>query len=178
MKVKVGNTITNLPKNIIASHMANLLTTRAIMTNKEKNFKKSLIKHKELCLAFLRENKKFVYSFSDQKWLDEFLKFQSKQHELLMQELTFKFSDGSEWSLSLNDIASLKMIIAPDPKQDKNSLLSNPVELADWAQNSLTWEQVKDFSILRKIKGDQITYTNEWPLVKKQVVQFNYETED
>ena len=70
------------------------------------------------------------------------------------------------------------MIIAPDPKQDKNSLLSNPVELADWAQNSLTWEQVKDFSILRKIKGDQITYTNEWPLVKKQVVQFNYETED
>lgn len=79
MKVKVGNTITNLPKNIIASHMANLLTTRAIMTNKEKNFKKSFIKHKELCLAFLRENKKFVYSFSDQKWLDEFLKFQSKQ---------------------------------------------------------------------------------------------------
>jgi hypothetical protein len=178
MKVKVGNTISNLPKNAVACHMANLLTSRAIILKKENNYKKSFVKHKELCLAFLRENKKFIYSFSDQSWLEDFIHFETKQHELLMQELMFKFSDGSEWTVSLNDLASLKMIIDPNPKMDRNALLSQPVDLAEWAQNSLTWEQVKDFSILRKIAGDQDAYTNEWPLVKKKVVQFNYETKD
>ncbi len=178
MKVKVGNTITNLPKNAVASHMANLLTTRAVMINKATSFKKSFIKHKELCLFFLRENKKFVYSFSDQKWLEDFIKFEARQHELLMQELVFKFSDGSEWSLSLSDIASIKIINNPEKGLNKNTLLSSPVELAEWAQNSLTWDQVKDFSILRRMQGDQTSYTTEWPLIKKQVVQFNYETED
>jgi hypothetical protein len=178
MKVKVGNTITSLPKNAVACHMANLLTSRAIILKKENNFSKSFNRHKHLCLAFLRENKKFIYSFSDQKWFDDFVKFETKQHELLMQELSFKFSDGSEWTVSLNDLASLRIMIDPNVNVDKNTLLSNPIDLAEWAQNSLTWEQVKDFSILRKIVGDQNTYTNEWPLVKKQVIQFNYETED
>jgi hypothetical protein len=178
MKVKVGSTITNLPKNVVASHMANLLTTHAIMINKATSFKKSFIKHKELCLSFLRENKKFVYSFSDQAWLEDFIQFEAKQHELLMQELVFKFSDGSEWSLSLNDIASIKIINDPQKGMDKNALLSNPVELAEWAQNAITWEQVKDFSILRRTQGDQTSYINEWPLVKKKVVQFNYETDE
>ena len=34
MKVKVGTKITGLPKDVVASHMANLLTTKKSPTNK------------------------------------------------------------------------------------------------------------------------------------------------
>jgi hypothetical protein len=39
MKIKVGNKTMTLSRDVIASHMANLLTTRAIISNQEKDFK-------------------------------------------------------------------------------------------------------------------------------------------
>lgn len=178
MKVKVGNQITNLSKDSIASHMANMLTTRAIVLRKEKDFKKSFVKHKELCLIFLRHNKKFVYSFTDQEWVDEFFEFQRKQHELLMQDLLFSFSDGSEWAVSLNDLANLKVLREGDKKLDKATLLTDPLALADWAQRDLSWDQVKDFAILKRISCDDEAYEDEWPSVSKKVIQYKYEIEE
>jgi len=178
MKVKFGNKTSTLGKDVVACHMANLLTTRAIVLGKEKDFKKSFLKFKQLCLLFLKQNKKFIYAFGDDSWYESFVEFQSKQHELLLQEIYFKFSDGSEWTIFLNDIANLKMMYEPDHKHNKNELLENPVDLAEWAQKILTWEQVKDFSVLRKISGNESTYNNEWAEVKKQVLQYKYEAED
>jgi hypothetical protein len=178
MKVKMGNKISTLSKDVVACHMANFLSTRAIVLGKEKIFKVAFNKYKQLCSLFLRENKKFVYEFGDDKWLEKFIAFQSKQHELALQEIYFKFSDGSEWTIFLHDIANLKMLYEPEEKHDKFKLLEKPVELADWAQNKLTWEQVKDFSVLRKISGNESSYIHEWADVKKQVLQYKYEAED
>ena len=177
MKVKFGNTYVTLPKDTVASHMANLLTTRSIILNKErdKNFKSIFTKHKDLCLFFLRHNKKFVYSLADSEWLEDFFKFQAIQHELLMQEIVFKFSDGTEWSISLNDIASLKILNNPKDKIKKEELLKNPVDLADWAQSNLSWNQVRDFCILRKVSPNDELYQNEWMSTSKRVVQYHYE---
>lgn len=175
MKVKLGNTYVKLPKDTVASHMANLLTTRSILLNKDKDFKTSFVKHKELCLIFLRHNKNFIYSLADSEWLEEFFRFQAIQHELLMQEIVFKFSDGSEWTISLSDIASLKMINNPEEQLKKEDLLKNPVDLADWAQHNLTWNQVKDFAILRRIESNNELYQREWLSTNKVVVQYKYE---
>ena len=46
MKIKIGNKTMNLSRDVIASHMANLLTTRAIISNQEKDFKESFFKYK------------------------------------------------------------------------------------------------------------------------------------
>lgn len=175
MKVKLGNTYVRLPKDTVASHMANLLTTRSIFLNKDKDFKTSFIKNKELCLIFLRHNRNFVYSLVDNDWLEEILKFKTTQHELLMQEIVFKFSDNSEWSISLNDIANLKIITDHVGKNRKDELLNNPVELAEWAQQNLTWNQIKDFAILRKMEASHDLYQKEWFSTNKRVVQYKYE---
>jgi hypothetical protein len=95
MKVKVGNRVTTLAKDVVASHMANLLSTRAIILGNERDFKQSFNKYKELSLAFLKYNRKFIYTFGDDIWLEEFLNFQAKQYELLMQDVMFKFSSSS-----------------------------------------------------------------------------------
>jgi hypothetical protein len=177
MKVQVGNKTMSLPKETVASHMANLITTRLIMLGKIKDFRSSFLKHKELCMIFLRMNKKFVYSFGSDDWLEDFFKFQTKHHELLMQEIFFRFSDGSEWSISLNDLANLKIMHESNLKHDKTQLLEKPLELSDWAQSELTWDQIKDFAILRRIDDNSVQYNEEWPSVNKKVVQFSYDIE-
>lgn len=178
MKVKIGSVITKLPRETVAAHMANLLTTRAIILQKETDFKKSFYKYKDLCLAFFREKKGFIYSFGDETWLDEFLAFQEKEHSLLMQDVVFKFKDGSTWSVPLVDIANLRTFQEPDKKYDKNSLLSNPVELVSWAQTTLSWEQIEDFAILRQLENPNNTYDTEWPSVPKKIIKWLYEAEN
>ena len=178
MKVKIGYQTISLSKEIVASHMANLLTTRAIYLNKEKDFKTSFLKYKQLCLLFIRQNKKFVYSIGDDDWYDHFVKFQNTQHELLLQEIFFKFSDGSEWTIFLNDIANLKIILEPEKKYDKNQLLAKPVELVEWAQDNLSWEQIKDFAVLRQMQGNESSYIKEWAETKKQVLQYQYKNNE
>ena len=178
MKVKVGNKITTLPKDVIASHMANLITTRAIVLNKEKDFKSSFYKYKDLCLAFFRENKKFIFSFSDDQWFEEFNAFQEKQHDLMMQDVVFKFTDGATWSVPLLDLANLKILQEPEKKHDRNALLSSPVELVTWAQNTLTWNQVANFAVLRHLDNPENTYNAEWPSVPKKVIKWHYEIEN
>ena len=178
MKVKIGSITTKLPRETVASHMANLLTTRAIILQKETDFKKSFHKYKDLCLAFFRENKGFIYSFGDETWLDVFLAFQEKEHNLLMQDVVFKFKDGSTWSVPLIDIANLRTLQEPDKKYDKNALLLDPIELVSWAQTALSWEQVEDFAILRQLESPNGTYNTEWPLVPKKVIKWLYETEN
>lgn len=178
MKVKIGNRATTLPKNVVASHMANLLTTRDIMLGKEKNFKNTFLKNLELCLAFLRENKKFVYSFGDEEWLEEYLDFQSKQKELLLQDVLVKFSDGSVWTISLHDIASLKIIREPKSKETKMSILEKPIELVKWAQDELQWDQISNFATLKNITGNEQIYMNEWKSANKRVLKWTYNVED
>ena len=48
MKVKVGTKITGLPKDVVASHMANILTTKDIALGRERDFKKVFLKYKDL----------------------------------------------------------------------------------------------------------------------------------
>lgn len=177
MKAKVGNKITNLSKDVIASHMANLLSTRAIISEKERDFKQAFTKYKELCLLFLKQNKKFVFAFGDELWLDEFLEFQKQQHELLMQDVVFKFSDGSVWTISLNDIANLKILNEPTEKHDKNKLLENAIDLVNWSQSDLSWEQLKNFATLKNIKPNDGLYNTEWKGVSKKIIMWHYESE-
>lgn len=177
MKVKVGTKITGLPKDVVASHMANILTTKDIALGRERDFKKVFLKYKDLCLIFLRHNKKFVLNFSDQTWMEDFRIFRTKQHELLMQEMAFSFTDGTTWTISMNDLANLRIMLEPDLKHEKLNLLGLPVELAEWAQTSLQWEQVKDFTILREVTGDEAMYAKEWKTANKKVIQYNYEIE-
>lgn len=178
MKIKVGNKTMTLSRDVIASHMANLLTTRAIISNQEKDFKESFYKHKELCLAFLKENKKFVFTFGDDSWLKEFIEYQNQQVSLLMQDVFFKFSDGATWSICLNDIANLKMLQEPEKKYDKKHLLTSAVELVDWAQKTLTWDQVQSFAVLRHLEYSNETYTNEWVNNTKKIIKWQYGAEN
>jgi hypothetical protein len=178
MKVKIGNRVTTLPKDVVASHMANLITTRFIILDKEKDFKKAFIKYKDLVLNFFRENKKFVFSFSDEKWFDDFMSFQEKQHELMLQDVVFKFKDGSTWSVPLLDIANLKILQEPEKKHSKTTLLLSPLDLVTWAQETLTWDQIENFAILRNLDNQEKTYNNEWPSVAKKVIKWHYEIEN
>ena len=176
MKVKIGKNTTSLSREVVASHMANLITTRLIITGQEKNFKKTFVKYKELCLMFLKQNKKFVYAFGEDSWFDEFSNFEKQQYELFLQEVYFKFSDGSEWTIFINDLANLRLMV-DDTIKDKSALLSNPVDLAVWAQNHLSWDQVKDYCILRKINTEESIYSNEWQTTKKQIFRYRYKNE-
>jgi hypothetical protein len=178
MKIKIGNLTTTLPKDVVASHMANLITTRLIILDKETDFKKAFIKYKDLVLSFFRENKKFVFSFSDEKWFDEFTHFQEKQHELMLQDVVFKFDDGSTWSIPLLDIANLKILQEPDKKYNRTTLLSSPLELVMWAQDILTWDQIENFAVLRNIDNPKNTYNNEWPSVAKKIIKWHYGIEN
>jgi hypothetical protein len=178
MKVKIGNLTTTLPKDAVASHMANLITTRLIILDKEKDFKKAFTKYKDLVLMFFRENKKFVFSFSDEKWYDDFNSFHEKQHELMLQDIVFKFSDGSTWSIPLLDVANLKILQEPEKKHNRNSLLSAPLDLVTWAQEKLTWNQIENFAILRNLDSPENSYNNEWPSVAKKVIKWHYEIEN
>ncbi len=177
MKTKLGNKITNVPKNVIAAHMANLLSTRAIISEKERDFKQAFCKYKDICLAYLRENPKFIYSFGDDLWLDQFLDFQKQQHELLMQDVVFKFSDGSVWTIALNDIANLKIIHEPEKKHVKNKLLEDSIELIDWAQSNLSWSQLKNFATLKNIQQNDELYGEEWVTVSKKIIRWHYESD-
>lgn len=173
MKVKIGNAVTTLPKDVVASHMANLLATQAILSGKENNFKDVFYKKKDLCLKFLKANKRFVFFFGDEKWYDKYDKFEISQYELLMQDLIFTFSDGTVWSISLNDIANLK-IISENLKINKEDLLKDPMDLAIWAQNELTWDQIKSFAILKNVVQKDSLYNEEWSSVAKKVLKWNY----
>ena len=175
MKVKLGNRSTTLPKEAVVAHMANLLTTRAIILGKEKDFKKSFSKYNELCILFLGQNKMFIYSFGDELWLEEFLNFQSELHEMLLQDVVFKFNDGSTWSIALSDLANLKIINESTEKHDKGKLLAEPIDLVFWAQTKLSWDQVKDLSTLRMI-DDNISYKLEWPSVPKKIIKWQYQS--
>lgn len=178
MKVKIGNKVTSCSREIIASHMANLVTTRLIILGKEKNFKQTFEKSKELCILFLKSNKNFVYSFGEDDWFVKLMNFKKKQNELFLQELYFKFSDGTEWTIYLNDLANIRMMIDSSQK-DKSLLLKNPIELADWAQMNLSWQQVKDYCVLRRAVANESKYSNEWLSVKKRIYQYQYnENED
>lgn len=175
MKIKIGNKITTLPKNVVISHMANLLASRAMILRKERDFKSAFTKYKNLCNEFLRENKNFVYCFGTEDWLENFLAFESNQHSLLLQEIYFQFSDDSSWSIPLNDIVNLKILFEDLQQNDKAKLLSDPVSLATWAQEKLTWDQVKDFAIIRDISGKNHVYNHEWPSVQKKVIIYSYD---
>jgi hypothetical protein len=178
MKVRVGKKIiTSMSRSVVAAHMAQILAGRDVIFKKEKSYKKAFAKNKELTMAFLKHNKDYIYVL-DETWLPDFLLFQEEQKSLLMQEISFKFSDGSEWTVPLSDIANIRIMTEPSLKLDKAKLLENPVELAEWAQKELSWDQVKDFTVLRHISGNPRTYNKEWPSVKKQVVKYNYEIED
>jgi hypothetical protein len=168
--------MTSLSKEVVVCHKANHLPPRSIITGKEFDFKKSFIKYKDYCSLFLKENKKFVYTFGSEEWYDEFVEFQARQHELIMQELYFKFSDGSEWTVFLNDLANLRLMLDSSSK-NKNALLSNPVDLADWAQSNLSWSQIKDFCVLRNITGNEDSYSNEWSATPKKVLQYQYKSD-
>ena len=178
MKVKIGNKTTTLPKNVVASHMANLLTTRDIIMGKESDFKNTFLKNLDLCIIYLRENKKFIYKFGDDDWLDDYLDFYKRQRELLMQDVIVKFTDGSVWTISLHDIASLKLARNPSGKENKMELLENPINLVEWAQEELQWEQISNFAILKNIQGNELKYRNEWKSTLKKVVKWTYEPID
>jgi hypothetical protein len=57
-------------------------------------------------------------------------------------------------------------------------LLSSPVELVTWAQNTLTWNQVANFAVLRHLDNPENTYNAEWPSVPKKVIKWHYEIEN
>lgn len=178
MKVKIGNKNTTLSKDVVAAHMANLLTTRSILLGGKVEFRQSFIKNKDLCIEFLRENKTFIYNFGDEEWLDDFLDFQKNQHELIMQDVFFKFSDGSVWTISLHDIVNLKIIKHREEKLDKIMLLKNPIELIQWAQDELEWDQLKNFAILKNIVGNEEKHVQEWRSVDKKIIKWTYTGEE
>ena len=177
MKVKIGNRQTSMPKHVVIAHMANLLASRAVIMRKERDFKSAFLKYKNLCADFLRENKKFVFSFGEELWLKEFLEFEKKLYELLLQEVLFKFSDKTTWSISLNDLANLKILHEGLKKDAKDSLLSKPVDLVTWSQEKLTWDQIKTFAVIRKIDGSDELYNEEWSSVPKKVIIYSYDSE-
>jgi hypothetical protein len=178
MKVKIGNKTTTLPKSVVASHMSNLLTTRDIIMGKEKDFKNAFLRNLDLCLIYLRENKKFAYSFGDEDWLDDYLDFHSKQRELLLQDVLIKFSDGSVWTISLHDIASLKLARDPKIKENKMQLLENPIKLVEWAQEELQWNQISNFATLKNIQGNEDIYKKEWKLTNKKVIKWSHQAKE
>jgi|APCry1669189440_1035222.scaffolds.fasta_scaffold00516_2 hypothetical protein len=178
MKVKIGNKTTTLPKNVVVAHMANLLASRAVILKKERDFKSAFLKYKNLCGEFLRENKNFIYVFGSEDWLDKFLEFEATQHSLILQEVYFQFSDSSYWSIPLNDIVNLKILSENLQQSDKMKLLSDPVSLAVWAQEKLTWDQVKDFAIIRDITGKNDEYNQEWPAVQKKIIVYSGKPEN
>jgi len=175
MKAKIGNQITTLSKDVIVCHMANLLASRAILLRKETSYKIAFDKYKKLCQLFVKENKKFIYSFGTEGWLEDFILFEANVNELLLQDVTFEFSDKSTWSISLNDIANLRMVIEEDKKHDKMTLLKNPIELLEWAQVNLNWYQVKPLSSLISIEENTDIHDKEWPSVMKKIRKKNYE---
>jgi hypothetical protein len=174
MKVKIGNQITTLTKDVVICHMANLLSSRAIILRKETNFKLAFEKYKKLCSLFLNENKKFVYTFGTDDWLENFLLFEINLNELLVQDVSFQFSDKSTWSVSLNDIANLRIVIEENKKHDKMKLLENPIELIEWAQLNLGWYQIKPLATLTNFESENDTHEKEWPSVIKKIQKKNY----
>lgn len=174
MKVRMGTKTGNMPKEALASHMANLLATRAISLNKEKEFRHALLKYKELAILFLNENKKFVFAFGEEDWVGAFFEFQQKRHELLMQDVVFKFTDGSVWSISLSDLANLKILSDHDAHHDKNVLLEQAVNLVQWAQEELSWNQIKSFASLKNIQDNDTMYEQEWHGVPKKIIRWRY----
>ena len=93
---------------------------------------------------------------------------------LLMQDVFFIFSDGATWSIGLSDIANLKMLQEPEKKYEKNKLLTFAVELVDWAQKTLSWEQVKNFAILRHLEYSNDLYSKEWVSNNKKIIKWQY----
>lgn len=174
MKVKIGKQTTSLGKEVVAAHMANLLASRAILTGESDDLKQSFTEYKKICQLFLDSNKRFVYKFGDEKWLEPFLKFQANQNEILKQEVFFRFSDGSLWTVLVSDIAKIRAM--QDKNFDSDNAVLDPVELTEWAQDKLTWDQVKVFSRLRVLPLDfHGVYTVEWPDVKKKVIKYKIE---
>jgi hypothetical protein len=178
MKTRIGNKTVSLPKEVVVAHMANLISTKLVFSDKEKNFKHAFTKYKDLVEAFLRENKRFVFSFSDEKWVDKFNEFQEKQLEIMFQDVVFKFSDGSSWSIPLMDIANLKMLQEPEKKHTRIALMSAPLELVTWAQEELSWDQISSFAVLRQLDSSQDIHKNEWKSVQKSVIRWHYELEN
>jgi hypothetical protein len=177
MKVKIGNRVTSLPKNVVIAHMANFLATRSIVLRKDKDFKSAFIRYKSLATEFLRQNKNFVFSIGKDDWLEKFLEFEAQQQALLLQEIYFQFSDETFWSISLNDIVNLKILYDGLNSNQKTELLSAPIKLAEWAQEKLSWDQVKDFAIIRDVTGKNDVYNQEWPSVSKKIIVYNFESE-
>ena len=95
-----------------------------------------------------------------------------------MQDVIVKFTDGSVWTISLHDIASLKLARNPSGKENKMELLENPINLVEWAQEELQWEQISNFAILKNIQGNELKYRNEWKSTLKKVVKWTYEPID
>ncbi len=176
MKAKIGNKTTNLPKDVISSHMANLITTRSIVLGHEKDFKESFGHHKKACDYFLKHNKNFVYSFGDEDWFEDFVAFQIKQRDLELREASFSFSDGTEWSVYLTDLAHIKMNMNPSLK-NMSKILAEPEELIKWAEDNLNWQDIQELCMIRKIKEKHDLYTEEWKNVKKEILDYEFTDE-
>jgi len=176
MKVKIGKQTTYLKKDVVVSHMANLLASRSILLGESLNFKKTFLDYKKLCSDYLKINTNFVYKMGSEDWLEDFLNHQAAAQELLLQDVFFKFSDESIWSVSLVDLTDLKIINENIPLQEstRESMLRNPVEVVEWAQNNLTWNQIQDYAILTGMAQTNPNHDLEWPKIKKSIIQRKY----
>lgn len=178
MKVKIGYTITTLPKDAISSYMANVLTHNSSLLNAEKDFKKIFSKYKEFCLSFLKSNKNFILELGNEEWIKEISKYQEEQRELFSREVIFEFSDGSVWSVILLDILKLKLMKEPQMKIDQHKILSEPNNLILWAQKNIDWDDIRSFAKLKEMKNSSVNYNIEWPTAKIELSRYKNDNKD
>ena len=176
MKVKIGKQTTYLKKDVVVSHMANLLASRSILLGESLNFKKTFLDYKRLCVEYLKANPNFVYKVGSEDWLEHFLNHQAASQELLLQDVFFKFSDESIWSISLVDLTDLKIINENIPLQEstRESMHKNQIEIVEWAQNNLNWNKIQNYAILTGMSQNSQNHSNEWPKIKKSIIQRKY----
>jgi hypothetical protein len=56
-------------------------------------------------------------------------------------------------------------------------LLEEPIVLVSWAQEYLTWDQLKNYATLRNIDPEEATYNKEWSTVNKKIIRWQYNSE-
>ncbi|NBO22146.1 hypothetical protein EBU94_02235 [bacterium] len=172
MKVKIGKTITDVSEDLIATNIANKLISGAyFMSDTVKNFKQSFDIFKMMSVDFIKtKEKNFIFSFSEDFWFEEFKVFQEKRLVAFQNELSLVFSDGSEWSIPLMDLANIAMKYDEWKDRDLFELLENPEDLCLWAEKKLNWDDVKQYKKLISIEDHDEIYSEEWKKVKKTIV--------